>query len=72
MISDIIAPLLGFILGLCIISVAMIMVVANKINELIETGLHDTLGMEISDDDIRKIVELVLDELDRRKKNGHD
>ena len=65
-----IAPLLGLILGLCIFSVAMMMVVANKINELIETGLHDTLGMEISDDDIRKIAQLVLDELDRRK--GHE
>jgi len=35
-------------------------------------GIHTTAGMEISDDDVRKIAELVLEELDRRKRDGHD
>ena len=51
--------------GICgiILSIARLY---NVINDLINDGIHETLDMAISSDDIEKIVKLVLDEIDKR------
>lgn len=60
------APVFIFIVVLLIAVLIAVVRLIEKVNEMIETGLHDTLNMEITDDDIRKIVQLVLEEMDKR------
>ena len=38
-----------------------------ELRKIWKEGIHETKGMEISDEDVKKIVRLVLDELGKRK-----
>ena len=63
--NELVIPVI--ILSACICGIVASMAkLYRAINKLINDGIHETLDMAISSDDIEKIVKLVLDEIDKR------
>lgn len=63
--TELVIPVI--ILSVCICGIIASMAkLYRAINKLINDGIHETLDMAISSDDIEKIVKLVLDEIDKR------
>ena len=63
--NELVIPVI--VLSVCICGIIASMAkLYGAINKLINDGIHETLDMAISSDDIEKIVKLVLDEIDKR------
>lgn len=54
------------IIGLTII-IVMLIYLSFRLEEILAMGIHETRAWEISGDDVKKIVELVVEELEKRK-----
>ena len=46
--------------------------IAVRIEDVLEAGIHEELSWSVSDDDIRKIVDLVIEELNKRNSDGSE
>ncbi len=63
--NELVIPVI--VLSVCICGIIASMAkLYRAINKLINDGIHETLDMAISSEDIEKIVKLVLDEIDKR------